>query len=209
MLNKFLPQNDSAEAIAVALAEAKTARSAQAQRIAALEAGRGAALLEGGETTHRHEAALREARDEAERLEAMGKALRQKLSAAEARERRARLERLAAEARPKAEAAGKAIAKEYPRHAAAIVKLLQAERDALAAIATAERALSEAGEDAAGIAPIPRPRDFYAAPNPFVPASNLCQVITLPRHGGSEAAHGSPPLWRGDDHRIIAGAPIV
>jgi hypothetical protein len=209
MLDRLRPKSDTAEALAEALAEVEKARGAQAERIAALEAGRGAALLEGGETARRHEAALREARDEAERLTALAEALRARHAEAERRERRARLERLAAEARQKAEGAGRAIAREYPRLAAKLVALLEAEREALAAVAVAGRELAEAGAEAEGIEPPPPPRAFYAPSNPFMPASNLCQVITLPRHDGSEAAHGSPPLWRGDDHRIIAGAPIV
>jgi hypothetical protein len=166
-------------------------------------------LLAGDARAQEHEAALREARDEVERLTALAEALRARHAEAERRERRARLERLAAEARQKAEGAGKAIKREYPKLVARLVELLQAERDALAAIVVAERELGEAGADAEGIAPIPRPRDFYAAPNPFGGGANLCQMITLPRHDGSEAAHGSPPLWRGEDHRLIAGVPVV
>jgi hypothetical protein len=209
LLDKFRPQNDSAEALAAALAATEKALGEQRGRVAALEAARGEALLAGEAQARKHEAELREGRDEAERLAALAEALRARHAEAERRERRERLERLAAEARQKAEGAGKAIKREYPKLAARLVELLQAERDALAAIVVAERELGEAGADAEGIAPIPRPRDFYAAPNPFGGGANLCQMITLPRHDGSEAAHGSPPLWRGEDHRLIAGVPVV
>jgi hypothetical protein len=209
MLDRLRPKSDTAEAIAEALAAVEKALGEQRGRVADLEARRGAALLEGGETARRHEAALREARDEAERLTALAEALREKHAQAERRERRARLERMVEEARRKAETAGRAIAREYPRLAAKLVALLEAEREALAAIVVAERELAAGGEDAEGIAPIPRPRDYYAAPNPFGGGAHLCQVITLPRHDGSEAAHGSPPLWRGRDHHVIAGTPVV
>jgi hypothetical protein len=209
LFDKFRRQNDSAEAIAAALAATEKALGEQRGRVADLEAGRGAALLEGGETARRHEAALREARDEAERLAALAEALRARHAEAERRERRERLERMAAEAQEKAKRAGEAIKREYPKLAARLVELLRAERDALAQIVATERELAAGGEEAEGIPPIKRPRDYYAAPNPFMPASNLCQVITLPRHDGSEAAHGSPPLWRAEDHRIIAGVPVV
>jgi hypothetical protein len=209
LLDKFRPQNDSAEAIAAALAATEAALAEQRGRVAALEAARGEALLAGDAQARKHEAELREARDEAERLTALAQALRARHVEAERRERRERLERLAAEARQKAETAGRAIAREYPKLAGRLVELLQAERDALAQIVATERELVEAGAEAEGIASIPRPRDFYAQPNPFGGGAHLCQRVTIPRHDDSEAAHGSPPLWRGADHRIIAGVPVV
>jgi hypothetical protein len=112
LLDKLRPKNDTAEALAEALAETEKALGEQRRHVGALEAGRGGALLEGGETARRHEAALREARDKEERLEALAAALRAKHAEAERQERRAALERQVAEARRKAEAAGLAIARE-------------------------------------------------------------------------------------------------
>jgi hypothetical protein len=202
-------QNDSAEALAAALAATEKALGEQRGRVAALEAARGEALLAGEAQARKHEAELREARDEAERLTALAEALRARHAEAERRERRERLERLAAEARAKAEAAGKAIAREYPRLAARLVELLQAERDTLAQIVATERELGEAGAEAEGIPPIPRPADFYMTPNGLGVREHLCRRIVLPRHDGSLPEHGSPDLWRAGDHVLIAGQRVI
>jgi hypothetical protein len=206
LFDKFRPKNDTAEAIAAALMEVEAEIQNQHGRVGDLEAGRGAALLEGGETARRHEDALREARDEVERLEALAGALRTKLTAAEAREQRERLERMAAEAKEKAELAGRAIAKNYPRLAKELIKLLEDERDALQAIAKIWQYIFESGEDAAGILPIKRPHEYYAQSNPFVRTIPLCSKMTVPRHDESMPEHGSPPLWRGDVDVVTASA---
>jgi NADPH-dependent glutamate synthase beta subunit-like oxidoreductase len=106
--------------------------------------------------------------------------------------------RLANEAKEKAERVGRAIAKNYPRLAKELIKLLEDERDALQAIAKAEQEILAAGEEGTGILPIDPPQKFYAQSNGFIPAMPLCRVITLPRHDGSLPEYGSPPLWRGD-----------
>jgi hypothetical protein len=207
LLDRLRPKNDTAAAIAAALAETEAARGAQAQRIGALEAGRGAALLEGGETARRQEAALREARDEAERLAALAEALRAKHAEAEMRERRAALELLAADAGAKAEAAGRAIARDYPRLAGELVKLLRAEREALAAKIEADERLAAAGSEAAGIALPPTPQAFYAPTLGVAsPVLHLCQRITLPALDGSPRHNGVPDLWCGPAHAVIRSA---
>jgi hypothetical protein len=198
LFDKFRPQNDSAEAIAAALAATEKALGEQRGRVAALEAARGEALLAGEAQARKHEAELREARDEAERLTALAQALRARHAEAERRERRERLERMGAEARQKAEAAGRQIATRYPRLAKELIKLLEDERDALQAIAKAEQEILAAGEEGTGILPIDPPQKFYAQSNGLIPAMPLCRVITLPRHDGSLPEYGSPPLWRGD-----------
>jgi hypothetical protein len=209
MLDRLRPKNDTAEAIAAALAATEAALEEQRGRAGDLEARRGAALLEGGETARRHEAALREAKDEMDRLAAMAQALRARYAEAERRERRARLEHLADEARRKAERAGMAIKREYPKLAGRLAELLQAEHAALTAIVVAEREIGEAGEDAAGIAPIPRPADFYATPNGLGVREHLSQRLTLPRAEGVFCANPLPPYWRAEDHRLVAGAPVI
>jgi hypothetical protein len=165
--------------LTTALSEAETALAKQRDRLATLEAGRGGALLQGGEIARRHEAALREARDETERLIAIVDALRQKLAEADRQERRAALERLADEARRKAEAAGRAIAREYPRLANEIIALAEAEREAVSAVRAAHLALTEAGALAEGIVPPAEPSSFYCieAAGLRLP---LCDTLTLP-----------------------------
>jgi chromosome segregation ATPase len=191
LLDKFRPKNDTAEALAQALAETEKALAEQRRHVGALEAGRGGALLEGGEIARRHEAALREARDKAERLEALAAALRAKHAEADRQERRAALERQVAEARQKAEAAGLAIAERYPGLAAELIELVAAEHAALKAIWDATMALSGAGELGEGITPPAEPSSYYCreAVGLRLP---LGDSLVLPDH---QRGAGAPPLW--------------
>lgn len=161
------------------MAETEKALGEQRGHVGALEAGRGGALLEGGEIARRHEAALREARDKAERLAALAAALRAKHAEPERQERRAALERKVAEATRLGEAAGRAIAEKYPQLAGELIALVDAERAAMKAVLDATMALTEAGALAEGIVATAEPSSFYCieAAGLRLP---LCDTLTLP-----------------------------
>jgi flagellar biosynthesis/type III secretory pathway protein FliH len=195
MLNKLLdqlrPRTDSPADLTTALHEAEAALAKQRDRLALLEARRGEALLTGGETARRHEAALRDARDEVERLEALAAALRAKHAEAERQERRAALERQVDEARQKAEDAGRAIDKRYPQLAAELIALVEAEREAMRAVMDAAMALNAAGELGQGITPPAEPMSIYSTQGTELRLP-LADALILPDH---RRGAGAPPLW--------------
>jgi hypothetical protein len=190
MFDRLRPRTDSPADLMRALSEAEAALAKQRDRLAALEAERGEALMAGGERARRHEADLIAARDETERLTAVADTLRKKLAEAERREQRAALERLADEARRKAEVAGRAIAREYPRLAGELIALVEAEREAMKAVCEAHLALTAAGELAEGITPPAEPASFYCTEAVGLRLA-LCDSLVLPNH---RCGAGAPPL---------------
>lgn len=195
LLDRLRPKNDTAEAMASALAETETALAAAAQRVAGLEAGRGAALLEGGEVARRQEAALRDARDEAERLAALAETLRAKHAEAVTRERRAALQQEMVEAEREAADFVADLQRDYPKHAAAIAALCRREA------AVTKRMIELQGRLMEGMRVGDVPEDVRA---PVLPVQRywaerdttprpIADRVLLPAIGGSDAPAFWPP----------------
>jgi hypothetical protein len=191
LLDRLRPRTDSPADLTTALDEAEAALGKQRDRLAALEAERGEALMVGGERARRHEAALADARGETERLAAIVDTLRRRVAETDRQERRAALERQVAAARQKAEAAGRAIDERYPKLAAELIALLEAEREAMRAVMRAVMALAEAGELAEGITPPAEPAAFYAIETVGLRLP-LGDSLILPDH---RRGAGAPALW--------------
>lgn len=152
--------------------------------MAKLRAGRGEALLAGGEQAAKAEAALRAAVDEADRLAALREALDRRLAEAARKEAAAALQAALAEA-------GKAVAafdvfreREYPALAqkiAAGLVLEQKARDAIARVTDIHQQMPD--EDRPGIS-IPQ----IALAPPFHPFG-FGRAVHLP------SLDGSRPIW--------------
>ncbi|MFN6955866.1 MAG: hypothetical protein ACK4PG_13820, partial [Acetobacteraceae bacterium] len=101
-----------------------------------------------------------------------------------------------AEAATRAEAAGRAIARDYPRIVAELVKLLEAEADALRLAHRLETALHAAAPaEWEGIHLPKRPRHFYGDADPTGLNAALCQSITLPKHDAAALGHRDAAAW--------------
>jgi hypothetical protein len=184
ILGKLRPKTDSTEAIRSAIAATADALTAAEAAVAKLRAGRGDALLAGGEQAAKAEAALRAAVDEAERLAALREALDRRLAEAARKEAAAALQAALAEA-------GKAVAafdvfreREYPALAqkiAAGLVLEQKARDAIARVTDIHQQMPD--EDRPGIS-IPQ----IALAPPFHPFG-FGRAVHLP------SPDGSRPIW--------------
>lgn len=196
ILERLRPAAETAAALGESITRTEAAVAEAEARIGDLQAGRGAALLAGGQTAERHEAALREARDDAERLTALRDALRTRHAEAERRERRQKLEAQAAAAAQAAKAAGERIAREYSALAAKLAALLAAERDAIRAVEGLMHDLAAAPPEAAeGIALPPTPRTYYGRAGHGM-ETPLSAAVRLPRQDDPNLGGiGGAMLW--------------
>lgn len=193
LFERLRPEGETAAALADAIDRTAAALAEAEAKLSDLQARRGAALLAGGSTAEKHEAALRDGRDEAERLTALRDALRAKHAEAERTEGRQRLEAMAAEAAASSKAAAERIAREYPKLAAEIAAVLAAERAALDAIAALTAELGRAPTEAVeGIALPPPPLAHYGAPAAAAP---LADAVRLPRHDAPDLGWPSAARW--------------
>jgi hypothetical protein len=143
-LTKLRPKTDTAASIAQAITDLDSEAARLDGEIAALQAQRGDALLEGGKQAERLENDLRARRDDRERLDALRPALRRRLDEATRREQADRLRAMAAEATAARDAFARFLADEYPTLAARIVEGLRLEEAARKAVAAAMNAAQEA-----------------------------------------------------------------
>jgi hypothetical protein len=179
--NRLRPAAETAEALAASLAEARVAQASVADRRRDLETGRGAALLGDGKAAEAHESAIAETEREADRLAAIVAELERRHAEATRREAREALEKQAAEAAAACRAAAEAVRKTWPRLARDLVALLETERAAEELRDALERALTAAGEAAAGIEVPPPPRMTYGGSSrDGLMGVGLYRRVTLP-----------------------------
>lgn len=181
------------------VAEAQRAVDEARARQAELEAGRGAALLAGGERERAHEAALVVARQNVERLEALKGALAEKMSAAALKARRAEVKRQIQEAEQAAAKAAEAMRREYPQLARRLAELLADEARAEYLIAQLVAVIVPAERD--GLLPsdftgVATPRQRYApSPGMAQPPAPLWRQVRLPPLSGGPLVDGTPNHW--------------
>lgn len=174
---------DNAAALARALETVAADLAAARGRVAGLEAARGAALLEGGETARRGEAALGEARAEVERAEAMRATLAARHAAAEKRERREALERRLEAVETQCQRAAETIKKRWPKLAGELLEMLEAEAAAEARILGLAGAFMADPEAAEGLRLPGGVKLRYLVADPSgsaMPALPLYQLVQIP-----------------------------
>jgi hypothetical protein len=174
---------DNAAALARALETVAADLAAARARVGGLEAARGAALLDGGETARRAEADLAEARPEAERAEAMRAELERRHAAAEKRERRAAMVAKVAAVEAQCAAAAEAIRRKWPKVGAELLALLEGEAKAEARIFFLNQAFLADPEAAEGLTLPESVKPRYLRPSAdaaSVPAPPLFLSVTIP-----------------------------
>ena len=189
LLSRLRPAAETAEALGASLAEARVAQASVADRRRALESGRGAALLADAKAADAHENAIAETEREAGRLVAIVAELERRHAEAMRREGREALERQAAEAAAACRSAAEAIKRHWPKVAADLVRLLEAERAAEESREKLERAILAAGAAAAGIEVPPLPRAIYGG----VSADGM---VGAPLHARVRLPALDPSTWR-------------
>lgn len=184
LLGKLRPKTDDAAAIRTAIADTAEALTAAEATVAKLRAGRGDALLAGGEAAAKAEAALRAAVDEAERLGALREALDRRLADAVRKEAAAALQAALADA-------GKAVA--------AFAAFRETEYPALAQKIAAGLALEQKARDAVFHATILHQRmPDEDRPDVSIPQMGLpspFQVIGFGAAVHLPSPDGSRPIW--------------
>ncbi len=194
--NRLRPSDETAAAIAAALAEARVAQASIADRRRDLEAGRGAALLADAKAADAHENAIAETEREADRLAAILVELDRRHAEAMRREGREALERQAAEAAAACRSAAEAIKRHWPKVAADLVRMLAAEREAEEMRERLERAILAAGEAGTGVDLPPQPRQTYGGTSrDGLAGSPLHARVTLPAIDPAEWRNEAPPAW--------------
>jgi hypothetical protein len=196
LLSRLRPVAETAAAIADALAEARVAQAAVADRRRALESGRGAALLGDGKAAEAHESAIAETEREADRLAAILVELDRRHAEAMRREAREMLEKQAAEAAAACRSAAAGIKRDWPKVAGELLRMMAAEREAEEMRERLERAILAAGEAAAGIEVPPLPRMIYGGTTvDGMMGAGLHRRVALPAIDPATWRDEAPPAW--------------